>query len=449
MKKSFLFVWSVLTCLSVCITFPAACFAHLPTAQNNGANTIAPMLAKVTPAVVNIYVEEEKLTKLNRLIPTQDNITQVPVKSDAVGSGVIFDAAKGLIVTNAHVVAHEKVIIVTLKNGKRYDAKLIAKDTGYDIAILQIHAKHLTALPFANSDKVKVGDFVTAIGSPYGLSQTVTSGVVSALNRTHPRIEGYQSFIQTDAPINPGNSGGALVNMQGDLIGINTAMVAPTDGSIGLGFSIPSNMVKGVIKQLLEYGKVKHGVMGVIVENMTPGLAKAFQLTTSHGAIITEIVPNTPAAAAGLQPRDVITKINGHAVSGAIQLKNTLGLIRPGDKVMLTIIRNHKIKNITVAVANPKTIKERVEPYFAGLRLDKFSELESDGSRLRGVIVTHVADSSEGALAGLLPGDVITQINSKPVDSISALKTAAKNQEHALLLTIVRGKNNLFLTLSK
>src|SRR3990167_6312112 len=235
--------------LGVLFFIPLICLAHLPTTQENNNNSIAPMLQKVTPAVVNVYVEQERLTNLNQLIQTQDDTTQVPIKSYAVGSGVIFDAEKGLIVTNAHVVAHEKIIIVTLKNGERYHAKLVAKDKGYDIAILQIPATHLTALSFANSDDIKVGDFVTAIGSPYGLSQTVTSGVVSAVNRTHPQIEGYQSFIQTDAPINPGNSGGALVDMKGKLVGINTAMVAPTDGSIGLGFSIPSNMVQGVIEQ--------------------------------------------------------------------------------------------------------------------------------------------------------------------------------------------------------
>lgn len=433
----------------ILLFIPLVCLAHLPTTQENNQNTIAPMLAKVTPAVVNIYVEEEQLTKLNTLIPTQDNITKVPVKSYAVGSGVIFDAEKGLIVTNAHVVAHEKVIIVTLKDGERYHAKLIAKAKGYDIAILAIQAKNLTALKFANSDNVKVGDFVTAIGSPYGLSQTVTSGVVSALNRTHPRIEGYQSFIQTDAPINPGNSGGALVDMQGDLIGINTAMVAPTDGSIGLGFSIPSNMVKGVIEQLLKYGKVEHGVLGVIVQNITPELATALNLKNTKGAIISEIVPNTPAATAGLKVGDVITDIDNHPVHGAVQLKNTMGLIRPGTSATITLIRDHKTETLTAIVANPKTLKEKEVPYFAGMRLQKFNELESDGTKLHGVIVTGLTDASNGALAGLLPGDVITSINNTPIDSIETLQKAAENQTKPLLLDVTRGKGNVFLVLSK
>lgn len=424
------------------------CLAHLPIAQANNSNSIAPMLEKVTPAVVNIYVEEEKLTKLNELIQTQDDTTKVPVKSYAVGSGVIFDAEKGLIVTNAHVIAHEKVIIVTLKDGQRYHAKLIAKDKGYDIAILHIEAKNLTALSFANSDDVKVGDFVTAIGSPYGLSQTVTSGVVSALNRTHPRIEGYQSFIQTDAPINPGNSGGALVNMKGDLIGINTAMVAPTDGSIGLGFSIPSNMVHSVIDQLIKYGKVERGVLGVVVQNITPELAHSLNLKNTKGAIISQIEPNTPAETAGLKPEDVITDINNHPVHGAVQLKNTMGLIRPGTSVNITFIRNHETKTVTATVADPKTLKQKTVPYFAGMRLQTFHELEADGTPLHGVIITSLTDASNGRLAGLMLSDVITAVNSTPVTSIETLQKAAENQTKPLLLNVMRGNENVFLVLS-
>lgn len=427
---------------------PAICFAHLPTAQDNSTNSIAPMLAKVTPAVVNVYVEEEKLTKLNQLIQTQDDTTQIPVKSYAVGSGVIFDAAKGLIVTNAHVVADEKVIIVTLKNGERYRAKLIAKAKGYDIAILQINAKNLTALPFADSDNIKVGDFVTAIGSPYGLTQTVTSGVVSALNRTHPKIEGYQSFIQTDAPINPGNSGGALVDMKGDLIGINTAMVAPGDGSIGLGFSIPSNMVHAVIEQLLKYGKVEHGVLGVIVQNITPELAQALKLKNTDGAIVSQVMPNTPAKTAGLESQDVITDIDHHPIRGAVQLRNIMGLIRPGSSVNITYVRNNQTKNVNATVADPKTIMATKASYFSGMRLQDFHELEVDGTQLRGVIVTHVDDTSEGALAGVAVGDVITAINSTPITSIETLQKAMEKQNKPVLLNVTRGVDNLFLVLS-
>ncbi len=428
---------------------PALCFAHLPTTQENNANSIAPMLQKVTPAVVNVYVEEKRVVRLSDLIQTQNNSAKIDVKSFAVGSGVIFDAEKGLIVTNAHVVNHEKVIVVTLKSGERYHAKLIAKDEDYDIAILQIKATHLTALPFANSDGVKVGDFVTAIGSPYGLTQTVTSGVVSALNRIHPQIEGYQSFIQTDAPINPGNSGGALVDMEGKLIGINTAMVAPSDGSIGLGFSIPSNMVHAVIEQLLKYGKVERGVLGVVVQNITPQLADALHLKDTNGAVVTQVMPNTPAETAGLKPQDVITEIDHHPVNGAAELRNTMGLIHPKTEVTITFIRDNQTKTLITSVADPKEIKQTAVPYFGGMRLQDFHELESDNIQLRGVIVTGVKDNSEGALAGLMPGDVITEVNSKPISGIETLKKAVEDQTNSLLITIMRGNDNLFLVLSK
>lgn len=434
--------------LGLLLFTPIICLAHLPTAQENNPNSIAPMLEKITPAVVNVYVEQEQLANLNQLIQTQDSTTKIPIKTFAVGSGVIFDAQKGLIVTNAHVVAHQKVIIVTLKDGERYHAKLLAKDAGYDIAILEIKAKNLTALSFANSDNAKVGDFVTAIGSPYGLSQTVTSGVISALNRSHPKIEGYQNFIQTDAPINPGNSGGALVDMKGDLIGINTAMVAPSDGSIGLGFSIPSNMVQAVIDQLLKYGKVEHGVLGVIVQNLTPGLIDTMHLKDKKGAIVSQVLPNTPAEAAGIKPEDVITEINQHPINGAVQLRNTMGLIRPHTQVNITFIRNDQTKTVTATVADPKAIKEKNPPYFGGMRVQDLHELEADGSELRGVIVASVSDASAGALAGLMAGDVITAVNSKPITSIQTFEQSLAQQTKPVLLNVLRGNNDLFLVLN-
>lgn len=419
--------------------------AHLPTDQATQGTTIAPMLEKITPAVVNVYVEES----LQMASPDGDNSTQIPVRGYAVGSGVIFDADKGLIATNAHVVKDAKVIVVTLKNGERYHAKLVAKDDGYDIAILHIQATHLTALSFANSDEVKTGDFVTAIGSPFGLSQTVTSGVVSAVNRTHPKIEGYQSFIQSDAPINPGNSGGALVNMKGDLIGINTAMVTPSDGNIGIGFSIPSNMVKAVIAQLLQYGKVEHGMLGLVVQNITPELATALNTGDIKGAVVTQVVPNSPAATAGLKTQDVITDVDNHPVHGAVQLRNTLGLIRPNTKVAITFVRNHQTKSVAATVINPKDLKETTTPYFAGVRLQDFNELESDGTRLKGLLVTRVSDSSMGALAGLQMGDVITEVNSKPVTALHELQPLLANQIKPLLLNVTRGTNDLLFVLDK
>lgn len=435
--------------LAVLIFLPMLCLAHLPTAQNNLQNTLAPMLKKVRPAVVNISVEQVTMHALDELIPQAKNdAMQIPVKTYAVGSGVIFDAAKGLIVTNAHVVKNQKVIIVTLKNGERYRAKLIAKNSGYDIAILQINTTDLTALSFANSDKIKVGDFVTTIGSPYGLAQTVTSGVVSALNRSHPQIEGYQNFIQTDAPINPGNSGGALLNMQGQLIGINTAIVAPTDSNAGIGFAIPSNLVHSVIEQLLKYGKVKRGILGVIVQNLTPALANALHVHDKKGALISEIEPNTPAEKAGLAVGDIIIAVNNHSITSATALRNALGLIHPKTGASIAFIRNNQTKTVAITVADPKTITEKVLPYLDGIRLQDFHELSIKGHLLRGVAITGLSDSSDGTLAGLMSGDIITDVNLKPVTSITELKNALRNQTKPVLLSVNRSGDNVFFVLN-
>ncbi|EKD44975.1 MAG: hypothetical protein ACD_70C00132G0002 [uncultured bacterium] len=437
----------VIQALSICacLLIPAITFAHVPAGD---ANSLAPMLQTVMPAVVNVSVVEEQMKRLNEILPVSDT-RKVPVKAYAVGSGVVFNAEKGLIVTNAHVVQDQKAIVVTLKNGERFHAKLLAKDADYDIAILQIHAPHLTALPFANSDTLKVGDFVTAIGSPYGLSQTVTSGVVSALDRSHPQIEGYQSFIQTDAPINPGNSGGALVDMKGNWIGINTAMVAPSDGNIGIGFAIPSNMAQRVVEQLLKYGKVEHGVLGVIVQNITPELESALNLHTTTGAMISEIVPETPAAASQLKIKDVITRVDGHVIKSAEQLRNVLGLVHPGTSAQVTLLRDGKTETIPVTIANPKTLQQPKIPYLSGMRLQKINELEKDGTHLQGLMVTALTDASTGALAGLALGDVITAIDSKPVTTIEALQTSLAQQQKPLLLSITRGNNNFFLVLNR
>lgn len=426
------------------------CFAHLTTTQTNTENTLAPMLKKVMPTIVNVYVGRKvQFKKFASLFSKSMPLPPLAVHSAAVGSGVIFNAKQGLIVTNAHVVAHQKFIIVTLNNGERYHAKLVAKSRGYDIAILKIKATHLTALPFANSHNVKVGDFVTAIGSPYDLSQTVTSGVVSALNRTHPKIENYQNFIQTDAPINPGNSGGALVNSSGELIGINTAIVAPMDASIGLGFAIPSSMVHAVITQLLQWGKVKHGVLGVIVQNLTPGITKALGIEKIHGALITQVLPNTPAQQAGLKPREVITEINDSPIYGAVQLRNLMGLTPPKASIKITYSEDGHLKTTSAIVASAKTIHQKTVPYFAGMRLQNSNALEVNGKTIRGVLVKHVSPSSVGALSGLASGDIITQINSHAVDSLQAAKKLSAKQTKPLFLTVFRHSAVVYVVLRK
>lgn len=440
MKRLFIMLFMLL---------PLAASAHIPiTIKGQATPSLAPMLNKVTPAVVNIAVEKTINPASADPFAAPSGGAKRTLRGLAVGSGVIFNAKQGLIVTNAHVVQDEHIMIVTLKDGRHYRAKLIGKDDGFDIAIIRIQAKRLHALQFANSDRLKVGNFVAAIGSPFGLTQTVTSGVISALNRSHPQLEGFQSFIQTDAPINPGNSGGALVNMQGQLIGINTAIITPVDANIGIGFSIPSNMVHSVLVQLLKYGKVERGMLGVIAQNISPELADAMHLKTTKGTLVTTVLPGSPAATSGIQSQDIITKINGNPVISSAQLRNTLGLMRPGTKVDLTVLRNHLQTKINAVIGDPKKFTPpHVNPFLAGLRLQTLSELEGDGSRLNGVLVTDMTDTSSGALSGLAPGDVITMADNKPVTNVNTLIKLANKAKDELLIKVFRGNSALFLVL--
>ena len=417
--------------------------------MNSTVNTLAPMLEKATPAVVNISVEKEikKSKPMNNPMP----FSRRPLKSLAVGSGVIMDAEKGYIVTNAHIVDDQKVMVVTLKDGRRYHAKLTGIDDGFDIAVIQIKAKNLKSINFGDSNNLKVGDYVVAVGSPFGLSQTVTSGVISALNRATPKIEGFQDFIQTDAPINPGNSGGALINMRGELIGMNTAILASntSNGNIGIGFAIPSLMVKSVADQLIEYKKVTPGILGVIAQNITPELADAFRLKTDkEGVLISQVIENSAAEKAGIKTEDVIAKINGITMHSAAEIHNLMGITHPDTKIKLTVLREGKTIQLNATVGDPNAeVKHRVIPYLAGLRLQDFSDLEPNGKTIKGTLVLDVTDTSAGALSGLIPGDVITKAGGKKVGSVKELVKVAGHTKKSLLLTVVRGTSNLFLAI--
>lgn len=434
--------------ITILFLFPCITLAHIPTAINGKSiPSLAPMLKKVTPAVVNIVVDKKiPLAKQQEFM--QASKQKAPLHAITVGSGVIIDAKQGLIVTNAHVVSDAKFMLVTLKDGRRFRPKLVGKDDGFDIAILRIHATNLTSIPFADSNKLQVGNFVAAIGSPFGLTQTVTSGVISALNRSEPKIEGFQSFIQTDAPINPGNSGGALLNLQGQLVGINTAIITPVYGNIGIGFAIPSNMVHSVVMQLLKYGKVKRGMLGVIGQNISPDLASALHIKVGQGVLVTKVVPGSPAEKSGLQVRDIIKEVNTKQVNNAVQLRNMLGILRPGTALRIVIDRHHQPQTLLATVGNPKMmLKQHRLSFISGLRLRNFSELESDGSQLQGALVVRVSETSESALAGLIPGDVITSANSQTVTSVKQLETIATKPSKQLLLTVARGNSRLFLVI--
>ncbi|WP_434615492.1 Do family serine endopeptidase [Azospirillum sp. B2RO_4] len=324
-----------------------------------GGGTIAPMLEQVTPAVVNISVlsqapqAENPLLRdpfFRRFFNMPDQMPQSRPQVSA-GSGVIVDARNGYVVTNNHVVENAQEIAVTLKDRRRLRAKLIGRDAATDIALLQIKADGLTALPIGDSDRAKVGDFVVAIGNPFGLGQTVTSGIVSALGRSGLKIEGYEDFIQTDASINPGNSGGALVNFQGELIGINTAIIGPAGGSVGIGFAVPVSIVRSVMEQLREYGEVRRGRLGVAIQDLTPDLAESMSLKGDEGALIAKIERGSPADSGGLRSGDVVIAVDGRPVRSATDFRNRIGLLRVGTPVQLTVMREGGQKSLTVRTA--------------------------------------------------------------------------------------------------
>ena len=340
---------------------PLSVNAALPFTLNGEGATIAPMLERATPAVVNIAVRSHT-TVHNPLL--QDplfrqffNLRDEPEQQvrTSAGSGVIIDAGRGYVVTNNHVVKGADEIMVTLKDRRHFKARLVGTDAGTDVALLHIDAEGLTALPIGDSDQVRVGDFVAAIGNPFGLGQTVTSGIVSALGRSGLRIEGYENFIQTDASINPGNSGGALVSFQGQLIGINTAIIGPSGGNVGIGFAVPSAMVRAVVRQLAEYGEVRRGRLGVEVQDLTPELADFLEETGDskaggEGALIAKVLPESPAARAGLRSGDLVVALNGQPVHGAADLRNRVGLMPIGTNVILEVTHGGDRRSVSARI---------------------------------------------------------------------------------------------------
>jgi len=334
-------------------------YAKLPVqAGSNPLPSLADMLEKVTPAVVSIHAEGRQVV--------YDPASTDPIlrhffgdairekKTKGSGSGIIVDARQGYVLTNAHVIAGADRITITLNDNRQFNAKLIGTDPKADIAVLQIPNHNLIPLPFTDSDKLRVGDFVVAIGNPYGLGQSVSSGIVSALGRNNLGIEDYENFIQTDAPINPGNSGGALINLKGELIGINTAILGGKGGgNVGIGFAIPSNMAINIMDQLINYGQVQRGSLGIAVTNLSPALAKELNVNITSGAVITEVFAASHAAEAGLTAGDIITHVNQTTMRNMGDVRNKIGNLRVGTRVELTIIRNGNSQNITTIIGRP------------------------------------------------------------------------------------------------
>ena len=426
--------------------------------------TLAPVLKNTMPAIVNIAVQGYVVEPIPGLAQDETNPNKAPSNNPAVpekahkfqsiGSGVIVDPRQGIIITNDHVVRNAQIITVTLNDGRRLKAKVIGNDSETDIAVLKIDAKNLKSLPIGDSDKLEVGDYVVAIGNPFGLnsfgnSQSATFGIVSAIKRSDLNIEGVENFIQTDAAINPGNSGGALVNTKGELIGINTAIISLYGGNVGIGFAIPINMAKDVAQQIIKHGSVHRGVMGIFVQPLTPELGQALGYSSdTQGALVSQVNEGSPAESAGLKAGDIITTINGTTITQASQIKTVISLLRVGTEATMTILRNKKEIKIHAMVMDIKQNEQQLQannPFLYGLALGDFEQDAPPHGHIIGVQIMGASEASAGWRAGLRPGDVIIAANKQPVTNIASLQKIAKQSDTQLLVQVLRGAGALFV----
>ena len=432
--------------------------AALPGAvEGQALPSLAPMLDKVTPTVVNIATEGRVQVRQNPLFSDPFfrrffNVPDQPLerKTQSLGSGVIVDAERGLVLTNNHVIANAVQITVTLRDGRHFDAEFVGSDPATDVALIKVPAENLTDIGVADSDGLRVGDFVVAIGNPFGLGQTVTSGIVSALSRSGLGIEGYEDFIQTDASINPGNSGGALVNLNGELVGINTAIFSRSGGNIGIGFAIPINLALQIMEQLLDKGMVERGFIGVQVQNLNPDLAEAFGIRNQRGAVVNSVMPASPASEAGLQPGDIIVSINSKQVKAAADVRNHIGLLPVGEQVTFEILRDGESKTLKtrVAVARQMELSQAaLNPRLRGVTLGNLEEDHPYFNRIKGVVIMEVKRGSRAWSSGLRKGDIITSVNHEPIADLQSFLQLVNKVNDTLLLRVIRGDAAAFLVI--
>jgi serine protease Do len=448
---------------------PPATFHFANPAESGSHDGFAPVVKRVLPEVVNI--SSSKVVK----VPTgfspgmdpffqqffggnlrQGNQAPRSEKEQSLGSGVIV-SPEGYILTNNHVVDGATDIRVTLSDKREFNARVVGTDPHTDIAVLKVDAGALPAITIGDSSKVDVGDYALAIGNPFGVGETVTMGIVSAKGRTNLGIEDYEDFIQTDAPINPGNSGGALINDHGELIGINTAIIAHgSDGNQGIGFAVPVNLAHEVMDQILKNGKVVRAYLGIVPQDVTPAIAGAFHVEASRGALVGDVSPNSPAQHAGIQKGDIILDVNGKPVTDANQLRMTISMMSPDTTVKLNVLRNGEQRPMSVQLAELPTRQDRAsldqgdqQNALAGVSVDN---LTPDAARqlnlppsTSGVVVTDVDPSSQAADSGLHPGDVIQEVNRKPVRNKAEFEAAVRNAGKNPLLLVDRGGNTLFV----
>lgn len=428
--------------------------AAIPFFSGNEVPTLAPMLEEVTPAVVSISVEgtqrtRQRIPELFRYFygpnAPQEQVQEQPFRG--LGSGVIIDAKEGYVVTNAHVVANADEITVRLSDGRELEAKKIGEDEGSDVALLQIDAEDLSEVPLADSDNLRVGDFVVAIGNPFGIGQTVTSGIVSALSRSGLNLGGYEDFIQTDAAINRGNSGGALVSLDGKLVGINTAIVGPNGGNVGIGFAIPANMMKNLVDQIIKYGEVRRGLLGITGGDVDSGLAEAMDLEVNQGAFVREVSPDSAAEQGGIQPGDIIVAINGKTIKSFSELRAKIGTLGAGAEVKLDLLRDGKNKSVDVTLSDfsARNVQaSSLHPALEGATLSDGQTKDGDA----GVEITALTRRSNADRLGLQEDDIIVGVNRNRISNVAELRSYLEDHERGVLaLNVKRDDKSLYLVI--
>jgi serine protease Do/serine protease DegQ len=442
-KTRFLTTWLMLI-------LGSSAMAALPVMVNDQElPSLAPLVEKASPAVVNIRVSQTVSMGGNfgndafrRFFGLPDVPGGGHREVASAGSGVIVDAENGYIITNHHVVENADKIQISTMDGELFDAEIVGSDPATDIAIIKVDADGLTDMPIGDSDSVRVGDFVLAIGNPFGLGHTVTSGIVSALGRTGISRDGYEDFIQTDASINPGNSGGALVNLRGELVGINSAIISRSGGNVGIGFAVPTEIANSIMRQILDFGEVRRGLLGVSIANVDAEVAKALDASVTSGALITRVEPGSAAEDAGLEVDDIIVKVNDKKITGAAELRNTIGLMRSGDNVDIEYVRGDDRRTTKTALGQQQATASVGAEIHPGLLGAQFAE--SSATAGGGVEVVAVEQGSPAAQRGLRAGDIITAVNRRPVRSLAELNAIAGNND-ILFLLVQRGDRALML----